>query len=620
MPIVGIPSGLSGTTNYTYTSILGISANLFAGPPAPNGASFSSWSGCDSLNNYIDGVAYGCIVAVNSGAIKTVTANYTTPGYPNMVILSPITITPASHTVGSTVNFTATVKNTGNVPAGNTSVTRLQIDYDNNGGGSSWDETILPDQNTSNLIANSTEKETWSWIALRAGTHVVRICADATNTVNESTNEGDNCSPSALSSLFTVGGGPPEPRAIVNVQSSGASGVAIARISGPSDIGGTTNYSKSYLNNFSTVIQAPPTAPNKAAFLGWTGCSSAVSQNCSVSANIGDNKTVVANYSAPRGTKPNLEVAGVMSISPSSPSSGQSVTFSATIRNSGDGGAPYTLISNLFIDEGNDGNTNYWEYTLSRNTGALEPGEIKLEEWNNAWIAKTGTHRIRICPDIPNLIEETNENDNCATDVILTVSAGTFDYSLSDSSTVTIDKSSGVGQKVISKTFISGIGQSVNISLSGVPSGVSYSISGNPCTPTCSSNITFTVLPTAVNGTYPITVTGSPLSKQVVFNLTITGSAMSITCVPSPAVALIGQPVTWTATVTGGAPGAMKYAWNGSGIPTNPAPKINPYTLTYSTIGVKTANVTVTDAASSTAQCIGASTAQINFDPQFEEF
>lgn len=195
-----------------------------------------------------------------------------------------------------------------------------------------------------------------------------------------------------------------------------------------------------------------------------------------------------------------------------------------------------------------------------------------------------------------------------------------FDYSLSNSGDSNVTKTSGNAytQNTITKTIVSGGGQSVTLSLSGVPAGTSYSISNGTCSPSCVSTITFTVTPSTPTGTFPITVTGSPLNRQTSFNLIVAGSPITVSCSASPGTALLGQTVTWTAAVSGGTP-PLTYAWSGTNVPTNPAPDSNPFNIIYSTIGLKTATVAVTDADSVQSTCPPA-TVQIYFDPNFEEF
>ena len=200
-----------------------------------------------------------------------------------------------------------------------------------------------------------------------------------------------------------------------------------------------------------------------------------------------------------------------------------------------------------------------------------------------------------------------------------------FNYSLSNSgeSRATKTSSNAITTNTITKNLIAGSG-SVTITATGMPSGVSITYDGNrtsslPCSqPTCTAVITFTVPPTAVNGTYPITVTGSPLNKQTSFNLVVSGDPFSVSCAASPRTALINETVTWTATVSGGT-SPKTYVWSGTNIPTSPAPTTNPYSITYGTIGQKTATVTVTGANLAQATC-PTNTVQINFNPSLEEF
>lgn len=194
-----------------------------------------------------------------------------------------------------------------------------------------------------------------------------------------------------------------------------------------------------------------------------------------------------------------------------------------------------------------------------------------------------------------------------------------FNYSLSNSGTSSVTKSSGNAytQNVIDKNLISGSAQSVSLSLSGVPDGVSYSIADSTCAPNCSSTITFTVSPSAPTGSYTITVTGSPLNKTTSFTLSITGSPITVSCSASPTTALLGEPVLWSASVVGGV-APLSYSWSGTNFPT-PAPDSATYSKTYTTVGQKVAQLTVTDDNGTSATC-PAVTIQINFNPDFTEF
>jgi len=195
-----------------------------------------------------------------------------------------------------------------------------------------------------------------------------------------------------------------------------------------------------------------------------------------------------------------------------------------------------------------------------------------------------------------------------------------FDYSLSNSGALSVTKGSSnvFTQNTITKTLVAGATESVTITATGMPTGVSVGYDANRTSnPTGNSTITFTITPTATVGTHSITVTGSPLNRTTSFNLTISGSPITVTCTANPSPVLIGQSVTWTASVSGGV-SPLTYVWSGTNL--SPAPTTNPFTKVYTTIGQKTATVTVTDSDGTEGTCVPAGSVQVNFDPTFEEF
>ncbi|MDO8522813.1 MAG: hypothetical protein Q7S12_00805 [bacterium] len=128
----------------------------------------------------------------------------------------------------------------------------------------------------------------------------------------------------------------------------------------------------------------------------------------------------------------------------------------------------------------------------------------------------------------------------------------------------------------------------------------------------------------AATGVYILRLTGSDSILNNSDNVTITttsSSPMTVSCVASPSPALLGQTVTWTANFSGGT-APFTCSWSGTNIPATPAVSCtspSSYLKSYSTIGLKTARVRVTDADSLTAECIPAKV-RINFDPDLEEF
>src|SRR3989344_820954 len=207
-------------------------------------------------------------------------------------------------------------------------------------------------------------------------------------------------------------------------------------------------------------------------------------------------------------------------------------------------------------------------------------------------------------------------NTNLSAQALFSAIPTPFNYNLSNSGTVNVTKSSTTvfSTNTVTKTLTAGTSQSVNLSVTGLPSGVSVQgISNQGCSPTCTSVITLAIAPTAQTGTHTVTVSGSSLGKQTQFSLRITGNPMSVSCTHNPASALVGQSVAWTASVSGGT-APFTYSWSGTNIPSNPAPSTNPFNIVYSTLGQKTAQVIVTDNDDTQSTCPTGSI-QINFNP-----
>src|SRR2546425_1726010 len=87
----------------------------------------------------------------------------------------------------------------------------------------------------------------------------------------------------------------------------------------------------------------------------------------------------------------------------------------------------------------------------------------------------------------------------------------TFDFSLSAPSpnSVTMSQGGTSTPASIEANTLTGAGSPVTFSASGLPNGVTAIFTNNPCTPTCSANITFSATPAATVGTSTVTVTAS---------------------------------------------------------------------------------------------------------------
>jgi hypothetical protein len=211
--------------------------------------------------------------------------------------------------------------------------------------------------------------------------------------------------------------------------------------------------------------------------------------------------------------------------------------------------------------------------------------------------------------------------------------ARAFDYTLEDGGDVRIEKggTNQFGQVTITKTLTptSGPTRAVDLSLlESLTSGISYTISNLTCAPNCNSSITFTVTPQAQSGTYPITVSGSPLGKQTSFNLIVTDSPnMVVTCTHSPTTGDVNDNITWTVSVAQ-SPTRPNYSFSLSTPGGNPSTKVvnntnnmtQAFTTSYGTTGVKSFDATVTDGLSNVAHCSTDATVNIGVTPRFEEF
>jgi len=339
------------------------------------------------------------------------------------------------------------------------------------------------------------------------------------------------------------------------------------------------------------------------------------------------NKTFQLIINPPGGT-PDLTAGGV---TPTSATVGTAVTLTASISNIGTAGTGASF-SNFFqvcsVPGGCAVPTDLSATTMSALANGASANTTRLYTFPSAT-----TYSARACADKTSsagggVIAESNEGNNCGawTDVTVSPAGGAFDYHLSNDGSVNVVKGGAVDTSNVTKTLDGGTPQSVNITASGQPSGVSitYNNSNRTCspTPTCTSQVNFSADMTVSAGTYPITITGDVLSnKTTSFNLIVSNppaSSLSVSCQVSLSPYKVGQPVTWTANIVGGTP-PYTYAWSGTDFPSSPAPSGSSYTHTYQTTGTKTASVTVNDDASQSASC-PVITIQVAVDPKFKEF
>ncbi len=116
-----------------------------------------------------------------------------------------------------------------------------------------------------------------------------------------------------------------------------------------------------------------------------------------------------------------------------------------------------------------------------------------------------------------------------------------FDYSLANSGDITVVQGSP-GSNTITATLVSGATQAVSLAASGLPAGATPTFSPGSCSPTCMSMLTIATTGATPTGTFPITVTGSPLARTTMFDLVVNPQTFTLT------VNLVG---TGSGTVTG---------------------------------------------------------------------
>ncbi|MEK7603551.1 MAG: hypothetical protein AAB461_00315 [Patescibacteria group bacterium] len=242
--IVGSSTTYSGTTNYTVkTAASGASFSLTA--PATKGtASFSSWTGCNSVSGTGNRV---CNITLNS--LRIVAANYTDPNSYNITVnstgVTAVAVIGAPTTLSGTTNYTKAV-------AKGTSSALTAPATSGSGNFSKWtgcDAVSGTDNRTCTIKAN----------ASRVVTAEYKI-----------------------------------PNYTITVNSVGAS--AVAMVGSPTTYGGTTNYTKTVAKGTLLSLTAPATSGTP-KFYNWTGCNSVGGTGnriCNVT--VTALKTVTATY------------------------------------------------------------------------------------------------------------------------------------------------------------------------------------------------------------------------------------------------------------------------------------------------------------------------------------
>jgi len=388
-----------------------------------------------------DGYAWG---SENVGWIKFKGANYGVKATGNSCQTSNdllVSVNPKPIEIpvqGNSLTFSGTVKNAGSGTIGTSFSNQFKIDV-NNDGSSANDVTISPTTTISSLGAGAVQETTSAiWNNIPLGNHRVILCADAPVSTIDEFDETNNCSdttgsggvfavltkPDLLVSegpapvgngLFVAGTSLSFDGTVRNQGGSTANGsfrnqfIIDIDNNGGNDVIITPDPTLSDLSSGATSqVTSGPWANILPGTHEITLCSdtpspvifeSNESNNCS-SATF----TVL--------TKPNLLVPNDPIVASGILVAGQDLTFSADVRNIGEGTAG-VFTSHFEVDQNNDGTIDLSFSpdpsisSLAQDTSATI---TTLSSWNNI---PSGTHAVHLCADTGNSISESDETDNC---------------------------------------------------------------------------------------------------------------------------------------------------------------------------------------------------------------
>ena len=193
--------------------------------------------------------------------------------------------------------------------------------------------------------------------------------------------------------------------------------------------------------------------------------------------------------------------------------------------------------------------------------------------------------------------------------------AAAFNYSLS-ATDVSITQGQS-GQTTVTKTLITGTAETVNLTATGMPAGVTLTYPSQGSMPPNPGYVNFTVPAGTPTGNSTVTVTGvsvpSGITKTDTLVLTINAAAApSVTVSPNPASPKVNQTVIWNAIAS---PLPCTYAWSGD-VPT-PAPTTSSFGIVYQTTGTKNVQVVATCGG---INGNGSGSVYVGVDPTFQEF
>ncbi len=408
-------------TNYTTT----VASNTYTFNPSSNNSvevDFTSTSARYIRLNF----------TTNSGAVGGQVAEMqvyspTSSGTPDLIVTG-ISYSPASPTTGVATTFSATVKNqgTGATPAG----IIIGVSFFVDGTQVSWsdtDTTSLAAGDSVTLTSNNGPSGTASWTAT-SGTHTILANVDDVNRITES-NESNN----TYSTSLTVSSASQPDLIVTGITASPSSPVAGNAVTFTATVynqgsaagaPGTVAFSVDGTQVTTSSNNTTALAANSTTQMSGTTTWTATSGTHTILANVDStgitsesnesNNTYSTSLTVSAASQPDLIITGITT-SPTSPTAGDSVTFTATVYNQGTAsGAPGTV---TFSVDGTQVTTS------SNNTTALGAGSSTTMSGTTTWPATSGSHTISSNVDINNITIESNESNNSYS-TTLSVSGG----------------------------------------------------------------------------------------------------------------------------------------------------------------------------------------------------
>ena len=527
-------------------------------------------------------VAVTLIIAVTAALLAHSSPSPSpTPGKPDLT-LQDITWAPTSPSIGETVTFTVIIKNQGAANAGSSVV------------GYYVDGTYLTYSSVSSILAGSTVAKTFTWSA-QPGSHTIKAVADYNSAVLESneTNNGKEVtfSGTVLSDLIIqdITWAPTSPSAgetvtfTVTIKNQGAANAGSSAVGYYVDDSYLTYSSVSSISVGSTATKtftwtAQPGSHTIKAVADY--------KNAVLESNETNNEKEVTLSEIPAS---DLIVQDI-TWAPTSPSAGETITFTVTIKNQGIANT-MSLRVGYYVDG---------SYLSNSFISSIAPGNTVMTTFT--WSAQPGSHAVKAVADYNNAVPESNETNNekevtfsgaLLSDLIVqNITWAPTSPSAGETVTFTVSiKNQGVGAATSCYVyyFIDGLQKgygSVSSILSGSTATTTFTLTAQPGSHTIKAVADYNnAVPESneTNNEKEVTLSGVLLSDLIV---------QDITWVPSSPSA--GEAVTFTVT--------LKNQGTGNAVSSTIRYYIDGLYLTYDSVSSIPAGSTATETFTWSAQ------------------